>query len=757
MEQGPERAPGLLERLMEVVRPEFRGEVFYPPRDSLVFVQGTCRISACGIVLSFASRRLCQGHYQRWKKAGQPDLDAWAAAEEAATWQRRTVPACAVRGCERAAKSKGMCHRHAETWMRYGRPDVESWLTRTLYTRPRASSEQECAFPTCPRWTDGPDMALCRPHYERWRYQGRMTPLADWFALVENQRHPHVRLHNLGGQVRLEIQYGLQRRSALGYQHTAPRVVTKAVSWVRESGVHSLLDWDDSQWKAFCRPKPANYDTLSVAFIKDTRFELHALVIDADPWADQFPRQVWDLKHLGLNTAEVRHLRFGGIVQPWLTELVKRWCRWRLTRGLSPSTVAIDVRACTRLADYLARALGPQAEPGALTRTRIEGWLAWLATEVPDPITRTTVIHAVSAFLSDVHRHDWQPDLPRNAFIYDDTPKRPKPKPRFIPEHVMRQLETPAALARFPSLDGRMIVEIVMACGLRLKDARTLPFECVVRDNENNPYLAWLNRKMRDRPAFFPLADDLAGKIRTQQQAVLERFPAGSPWLFPAIHSNINGSKPASAKRLRTQLDRWLGQLSLLDELGRPVRVTFHQFRHTLGTRLINANVPQPVVQALLDHMSPEMTAVYARLHNQTLREHWEKAVKVNADGQPATIAADHPLADAAWAKLSMVRAKVTLPNGYCGAPVQTDCEYANPCLDCRFFITTADFLDQHCRQRDDTERMIADAEQAGLRRVVEKNTRTLTKLTTIITALESTQDGQIVAGGKVEDLDAAG
>jgi hypothetical protein len=81
--------------------------------------------------------------------------------------------------------------------------------------------------------------------------------------------------------------------------------------------------------------------------------------------------------------------------------------------------------------------------------------------------------------------------------------------------------------------------------------------------------------------------------------------------------------------------------------------------------------------------------------------------------------AAEHPLA--AWAKLSMVRAKVTLPNGYCGAPGQTSCEYANPCLDCRFFITTADFLDQHRRQRDETARMISDAEQAGLRRLVDE------------------------------------
>jgi hypothetical protein len=155
--------------------------------------------------------------------------------------------------------------------------------------------------------------------------------------------------------------------------------------------------------------------------------------------------------------------------------------------------------------------------------------------------------------------------------------------------------------------------------------------------------------------------------------------------------------------------------------------------------------------------MSPEMTAIYARLHDQTVREHWEKATKVNADGKPVELDPDHPLADAAWTRLSMVRAKVTLPNGYCGAPIQTDCEYANPCLDCRFFITTRDFLVQHRRQRDETVAFIDSAETAGLSRVVEKNRRTLGKLDTIIEALEATQPGQVVAGGRVEALDAAG
>lgn len=242
-----------------------------------------------------------------------------------------------------------------------------------------------------------------------------------------------------------------------------------------------------------------------------------------------------------------------------------------------------------------------------------------------------------------------------------------------------------------------------------------------------------------------------------QQRRVDDRFPSGSRFLFPGWYSNLNGSRPVSDSWCREQMESWLARIRLIDEHGRPARVTFHQFRHTLGTRLINADVPQHIVQQVLDHMSPQMTAVHARLHQKTLREHWEKALKVNTEGQPVVLPADHPLADATWMRLSLVRAKVSLPNGYCGAPVQTDCQYANPCLDCRFFITTGDFLDQHRRQREETSRLIEDAEKAGLSRIVEKNTRTLGKLDTIIAALEQAGPEQIVAGGKVTDLDATG
>ena len=54
------------------------------------------------------------------------------------------------------------------------------------------------------------------------------------------------------------------------------------------------------------------------------------------------------------------------------------------------------------------------------------------------------------------------------------------------------------------------------------------------------------------------------------------------------------------------------------------------------------------MVQKILDHDSPLMTAHYARLSDKAVRDHWEKARKVGATGQRVQISPDGPLGDAA-------------------------------------------------------------------------------------------------------------
>lgn len=136
-----------------------------------------------------------------------------------------------------------------------------------------------------------------------------------------------------------------------------------------------------------------------------------------------------------------------------------------------------------------------------------------------------------------------------------------------------------------------------------------------------------------------------------------------------------------------------------------------HWFRHSMATQL---DVPQHVVQKILDHDTPEMTAHYARLSDKTVREHWEKARKVSATGQAVQLSPGGPLGDAAWAKHRLSRATQALPNGYCQLPLVKTCPHANSCLTCPMFVTTPEFLPQHHAQRKATLQIITAAEAAG-------------------------------------------
>jgi len=131
------------------------------------------------------------------------------------------------------------------------------------------------------------------------------------------------------------------------------------------------------------------------------------------------------------------------------------------------------------------------------------------------------------------------------------------------------------------------------------------------------------------------------------------------------------------------------------------------------------------------------MTAHYARLADTTIRAQWERARKVNINGQ--ALAADSgPMAEAVWMKNNLARAKMALPNGFCTLPLQKSCQYANACLTCPVFVTTEEFLPEHHRQLDATRALISQAEHRGQDRVVEMNRTVERNLLAIITGLST-------------------
>lgn len=250
------------------------------------------------------------------------------------------------------------------------------------------------------------------------------------------------------------------------------------------------------------------------------------------------------------------------------------------------------------------------------------------------------------------------------------------------------------------------------------------------------------------REAIVPIDDQLAAAISHLVAVVMEQTPTAT-FLAPGPGSPA-GTRPWSNGPVTSRMNAWQTAIGLHDEHGCPFRFTAHQLRHTYGARLINADVPQEVVRRLLDHDSSEMTARYARLNDQTIRRHWERARKINIHGETVALEQGSTLSDAAWMKENLGRATMALPNGYCGLPLQQSCPHANACLTCPVFITTPDVLAEHLAQLRATNRLIGEAEAKGHERLVEMDQQVASNLENIVTAIKAPgeDDGE-------EDLDA--
>jgi integrase len=726
-------APGLLGKLMAAVRPDFREDILVPERGALVFDTAPCRVAGC--VRQPRTRGLCKGHYYKWTDTGHPDIDAFAATASPEGLGRKELTVCVVPGCRYGGTRRGLCVRHHGFWEHAGKPDRAAWLAGLAPVHD--PDHPVCALSYCTLWTQGRS-PFCVNHRSRWAAVGQ--PNIDEFrVLCESYGDDRFDLRPLGDrrQLKLELQYALQCRHDERQVKTPAAVARPVIALAAASPVASLLDWPIERWIEYFDAHHAarHGQNGQVAFLRYACRCLEDLLCGSG-WEAEFPRDVWELRRLGIEGR--KRLRFDAIPQPWLRQLAKQFARWRLSIGRSPIQTYIDVQAVTRLARFLA---SPQVDVtglAGLDRAMLERYLADLATDPRAVRSRSRDISSISAFLDAVRRHEWDHSLPTSAAFYpDDFPKPEKRLPRGLAEHIMAQVEQPSNLDRWHNPGSRLLTVILMRCGLRIGDASNVAFDCVVRDGDGAPYLRYVNRKMK-REALVPIDEELEQAIAEQQQRIQRRWPGGSPWLFPAPKMNPDGRKPLTTHSYRGQLRDWLGRCDVRDEHGRPVHLTPHQWRHTFGTRLINRDVPQEVVRVLLDHSSGEMTAHYARLHDTTVRRHWEKARKVNAKGEAVTIDPDGPLAEANWAKQRLSRATQALPNGFCGLPAVRTCPHANACLTCPMFVTTPEFLPQHREHRQHVLQIITAAEARGRTRLAEMNQQVLGNLDNIIAALQA-------------------
>ena len=263
----------------------------------------------------------------------------------------------------------------------------------------------------------------------------------------------------------------------------------------------------------------------------------------------------------------------------------------------------------TRLAAFLAARGITGAGPGQPGRCSNATWPTCTPSIAGRPGPRRARSASSAAFLTAIRRHGWDagPAAGRDALPRATSrTRRPSCCPGRWPSTSWPRSRTarqprPVGQPRLPA--DHPHPDPLRAAHLRRPEA--CPSTARRRRRQGAPYLRYCNHKMK-REALVPIDEELAGPDPRPAAARPGPLARRDSVLFPrpAQEPGREAHRSAAPPTGRRSTAGW-NDCDVRDEHGQPVHLTPHQWRHTLGTVLINRDVPQHVVQKILDHDSP--------------------------------------------------------------------------------------------------------------------------------------------------------
>ena len=221
-----------------------------------------------------------------------------------------------------------------------------------------------------------------------------------------------------------------------------------------------------------------------------------------------------------------------------------------------------------------------------------------------------------------------------------------------------------------------------------------------------------------------PIAKEIAAVVLTQIEWVKQHYtPEENPkrWLFPASKRMRNSPRfqlgnPLASRGVYEVLDRLAEKYQIQDESGNIFHFRLHAFRHAKAVELVNNGMSLLMVQQWMAHASPEMTVIYAKILDETMRTQWEKTVQQGivqfTDGKPNFVPGKKllPMAGSSTFDPERVREhrqNVKMALGSCLKTAKIVCKFVElPCFHCPAYVLTPDDLpaleayEQHILER---------------------------------------------------------
>lgn len=481
---------------------------------------------------------------------------------------------------------------------------------------------------------------------------------------------------------------------------------------------------------------------------------IHAFFLDWYDERSETEKDIWNVRKLGIDynqsTCNDCTLNFNSVPTVF-RDLVKKYIKNRLLiqESLSWGSAIQNTSKLQVFFKFIHEKYPSWLSLNQLSRIDIEQFIEFLRThpmggnshykgQAPSQNYVNRSITFLETFIEYLQRFEWTeaPMKPVKLLIFpEDKPKMPPKSQRnvkyisdFVWEQIMNHME------KLPE-EIRQIILLLEATGFRISDTCALKIDCLIQ-REDGWWIVGEQRKVKDKAHRVPISEEIAKVILTQQELTrrkssLDNNPLN--YLFPTYTGTRKG-EPISRENVVNNLNKIALENNIVDEKGDIYRCKPHAFRHRFGVNLINNGMNILHVQKLMAHASPEMTLVYAQIHDTTLRKEWAKAsnngaVKLQQGGQVVSTTIEQQ-ADDIGIELEWIRHNldsIRLDHGFCIKSPKNNCDYLEqtlepPCIknSCRSFHVDQTFLDFYNEQILKMESDIEVYQKSGRNRSAE-------------------------------------
>lgn len=440
-----------------------------------------------------------------------------------------------------------------------------------------------------------------------------------------------------------------------------------------------------------------------------------------------FDLDVWDLDYFNLSPERVNKslrratISFSQFVSEDNKLLAKKYIE-HLLRGtnLSVSSITGALSSLYILSEFFSDISFTQIDRAAAVT-----FLEWLSTvRCPRAATYNQRFFGIYYFFEYLSLHELTESNPFSRFdAKKQTPYQLKESSvdRFVINQIFNCLD------KIPEHFALMFL-LLYCTGMRVSEVCQIKLRCL-EGRSDNYFIIFYSQKMRKE-----VTNVIPKNLYEWLSDYISRV--SSPDRIYLFESTADG--PFNSSTFRECMKELLAPFGIKNPDGSPYVFHPHDFRHTMGAKMRDMDIPFQYIQEQLHHESPEMTLAYTEFSNKKKIQKMNSYINIH--GAQAPVTTDVVLTDdeayAEWAR-AHINAQM-LPNGVCARPVKLGkCPHGNACLTCPEFRTSPEDLPCHKEHLSRVEQYLADARKNNWVMQIEHSEEVKKNLISIINRLE--------------------